>query len=342
MPRKALIWDGDDSLWQGTLTAGDLPQLPPGRYELCQRLHDRGVLQAVASRNLLTEVEATLYALGLDQFFLANQADFERSKPQMIRDVMAELGLVRESDVVYVDDDPMHIAEVRAELPEVAVHWARQGLLEPFVDLGTYFYREIITEEDRNRVASYRNELKRKQAGAYFGEDRIAFFKTCEMWMNVRQSKTEDLPRIIDLVSRANQTAACAERYSEIDLNYFHRRGELWVMEAGDKFGDYGLSGVLRRAPEPLFEKIQVITLLVISCRLQGKGYGSAFLGWAINTFSTYRTGKIVAWWLETPYNSEVRKLYEWYSFTITKEDELCKAQLPTTQVSLPTWISIT
>lgn len=333
MPKKLVVWDGDETLWEGTLLNGDTPLLPPGRLELCERLYNMGVLQAVASKNTPQDVEQTLHVLGLSRFFLANQASLNTPKYQMIRTIMDELGLANYSDILFIDDDPFNTVEAQERLGLDACNNVDETMLL------TTCGKPVYTKEDRDRVEMYRSEMVRKEAGKAYANDRTEFLKSCDMRAVVRLATEADMPRVIGLVERAHRLSAAAVQYDKEALQRMYRLGELWVMEASDKFGSYGLSGVVRVFYTQLTEKTTVITLFTISCRLQGKGYGSALLGHMINMARS----AMHATWLETEYNGGVRNLYEWYKFTITKDqDNLCTAQLPTTQVSLPSWISIT
>lgn len=326
MSKKLLIWDGDNTLWDGTLLEGDLVILPVAHAHLCKYLHDTGCLQAVASTNLISDVEQQLHKFGIDQYFLANQADLHRSKFEMVKQIMSDLNVVDPKSVLFLDDDPVNALGVATLGIDVC------GTVDP-ESIMSLFHKRYITEEDRNRVAMYRSEIARKRATLAHDIDHIAFMTSCEMRAQIRLATEEDLPRILNLVERANQLSAAVAVYSEHDLRFFIGAKQLWVLLAEDKFGPYGLSGVARCTASGY------LSLLTISCRLQGKGYGSAFLGWLLN-----KHGSIAAEWRETKYNGGVRALYEWYKFSIAITGEgICTAIHSTTSpVCLPTWICIT
>lgn len=332
MPKKLVVWDGDETLWNGTILNGDTPTLPPGRLELCDRLYNMGVVQSVASKNTPQDVERTLHILGLTRYFLANQASLETPKYEMIRTIMDELGLASYDDVLFIDDDPFNTAEAQERLGVDTWNNVDETLL-----LNTCG-KAVYTKEDRDRVEMYRSELLRREVGKAYANDRTAFLKSCEMRANIRKATESDMERVVSLVERAHRLSAAYKPYSQSSLELMRKLGELWVMDASDKFGSYGLSGVVRAFRDP-GSTILMITLFTISCRLQGKGYGSALLGHMVNLAQS----EVRAMWVETEYNGGVRALYDWYKFTISKDkDNVCEARLPTTQVSLPSWISIT
>jgi len=104
----------------------------------------------------------------------------------------------------------------------------------------------------------------------------------------------------------------------------------LWVLDAADDYGEAGIRGV------PLCNDA-TIDLLVISCRLQGKGLGSAFLGTIINQH-VGRTIKAI--WEQTEYNAGVKSLYEWYGFAFEETSSIVTATKHVADlVTLPDWI---
>ena len=324
MSVKLLIWDGDETLWNGTIMEGDKIYLPEGRLKFCESLYNMGCLQSVASKNTMANVEEALHKLGLSQMFLASQGDLEKPKSEMVQHIMKELNIVNPEEIIFVDDNGFNVAEVRSKLGVYSMLGVDEEKIE------TLTARKVVTEEDKNRVRSYRAELERDKANEAYDGDKMEFLKSCEMEAKIRPATELDLPRIHSLVERANQFSAAMRPYLKRDGVFALHNGQLFVLEAEDKFGKYGLSGVCRCSKGK-------ISLFVISCRLQGKGYGSAFLGWMINNQNV-----TLAEWMETQYNVGVRNLFEWYGFSIEKMEESCVAVLPSTVVSLPDWISIT
>jgi len=337
--KKLLVWDGDDTLWNGTLAEGDTPTLPPGRWELCEALSNRGVLQALATHNREESVKVALHTLGLEPFFLYNQAAFGPPKSAMVRAIVQDYELSKYSDVVFVDDSTFNRAEVVTALPLVTVIGP-----DEFPEASdVYFFKEYYTDEDRLRVRRYQSEAVRRHAAVAYGEDYATFLRSCELVMEIRRAEAADLPRVVDLIQRANRMAALSRVFSEVELRMATARrigGSVWVAKVRDKFGDYGLSAVMitdvRSSPDPI-----KINALVVSCRLQGRGIGSAFIGWLINRYSVGTA--IVAEWQETEYNAGMRGLYEWYGFNIGEDSSRWIEARFTKRglVDMPDWVQV-
>ena len=305
---------------------GDRVFLPGGRLELCADLCRRGVLQSVASRNRQEDVFEKLHQFDLEPYFLAVKADLLSPKSVMVMRIMDDLGLVRNSDVVFLDDDRFNVEEVITNCPNIG--WA--GSFEDFVPLvNDLFSKPEYTEEDRGRVASYRAEQERKKSAVGYGEEYSNFLKSCDMSLEISAAVDADLPRAADLIERSNQFNTAAQR----DVTpYMLRNGELGKVLIGhvkDRFGDYGISAVL------CAEK-RILLSLVISCRLQGKGIGTALLGGWINNHLGF---SIQARLENTPYNGQMKNLFSWCGFAEVSPGYY--ARISADPVDLPDWVDV-
>lgn len=331
--KKLLVWDGDQSLWNGVIMEGDIPALSSGRLELCQELCDRGVLQSVASHNNPDEVEAALHSLGLASMFLYNYAGIGVPKSAMIRSIVKDYDLSRLSDVVFLDDDAINRLEVQTSMPEVIVEDPK----EVNDVIARHFTKEKYTEEDRLRVRRYQSEKQRKTIAAEYPGDTQAFLRSCGLEMTLSLADGKDMARVYDLAARANRMAAIAEPLTPEVLN--SKQGRITVAYITDKYGDYGLSAFIIAAGD-------TIDGIVVSCRLQGRGIGSALLGSVLNRLISRGSGRISASWVETEYNAGMRSLYQWYGFDISqippdKVVALLNRQTLFRDKILPDWVKV-
>src|SRR5215211_459973 len=114
---KCVVWDLDQTLWQGTLLEGDRVVLTPGVTEVVQELDRRGILQSIASRNDAAAASEKLTEFGLADFFLLPQIGWG-SKADLIKAIASGLGLALDA-IAFVDDEAFERDEVRHFLPEV-------------------------------------------------------------------------------------------------------------------------------------------------------------------------------------------------------------------------------
>lgn len=333
--KKLLVWDCDETLWEGTIMEGDDPMLTNTTIEIIETLHSRGVIQSIASRNLLEEIYEHLSALGIFDYFLVPQADLNTPKSLMIKNIKEELGLSKYEDIVFVDDQRFNLAEVEENCEGIITCLPKD--LPKIVE--KFFSKESYNDDDIKRVQRYRSQLERKRGASSFGGSYIDFLSSCGMRMDVFHPKGEDMPRFMDLFARANKMSALDSSFSEDEIieAYDNEPTNLLACKVWDKFGSYGTCGIM------VLKKDQgntYIRCLVISCRLQGKGVGSAMLGSVMNM--NVGTG-IHGVWSKTKYNGGMKNLYEWYKF-----EDLCLGQNKhhffkrvDEEVSLPPWINI-
>lgn len=329
--KKLLIWDGDNSLWNGTLIEGRGVSITPERVLFCQTLRDRGVLQSVASHNLLPDVLSIIAEHGLEDCFLAPQANLQTPKSVMIKIIMNELGLVKNSDVVFTDDEMFNLAEVQKALP--GINTAGPEIIA--YTLNSLFSKSMYTDEDKNRVRRYRSELERRKASEEYNGEYLDFLRECAMKISMRTPTLDDMPRVVDLVQRANQLSILDGSYDDSSLRM--SRESIKACWSTDKFGDNGMIGMLLISKDSLREHTY-IHAFVISCRMQGKGIGSYMLGTLLNEH-VGETVEVI--FTETEYNKSMVQLLEFYGFKYVDNiyDAKRYSKLVDAPVSLPDWI---
>tara|TARA_Y100000593_G_scaffold95131_1_gene200554 strand:- start:76659 stop:77720 length:1062 start_codon:yes stop_codon:yes gene_type:complete len=346
--KKVLVWDGDETLWDGTIVDGDNPYISEEKIEHIKELHSRGVVQSIASKNILADVLDVLNKYNISDYFIAPQADFERSKSQMISSIKELLGLTKYSDFVFLDDQEFNLFEVEENCEGIIV--SDVGRITSLIT--SHFTKENYTKEDRNRVQLYKSEIERRKVSESHSGDYIDFLSSCNMEMEVFHPKDEDIERFCDLIVRANRLSALSMQFKKEDILAIHNKDlshsfdenykisneQLVACRVKDKYGDYGICG-LAIVKKMLWGEIVIIGF-VISCRMQGKGIGSSLLGSIINNSKI----GVRAIWNETKYNAGMRKLYEWYKFKISEQSNFTTASFDKESryaVSLPPWIDI-
>ena len=326
--RKVLVWDGDQCLWNKTIAEDGLDNitLPNGRFEFCKELCRRGVVQSVASFNNIQDVLLALEKFNLTQFLIYPQASFEQPKSAMIQTIKDSLDLSRMSDIVFVDDQIHDLKAVEFDLPRVIT-----CLPEDLnYTVKTCFTKEDYTEADANRVRRYKEEQNRKEVSKTYSSDYSGFLASCGLQLELSNGTEADYPRIVDLVTRANRMSVLSKSLSEKDIRENLRH--FIVGKVKDKFGDYGLSAVA------LF-KDNKIEAFVISCRLQGKGIGSAFLAFILNISIG---SEITTSYKETKYNQGMKKLFEFFQFEEQrKENEVVFTKKVENAIHVSKWVTV-
>ena len=293
---KCVIWDLDNTLWDGILIEDGSSnlRLKPGIREVIEELDRRGILQSVASKNNFSDAMDVLKSCNLAEYFLFPQISWN-PKSESIASIIRQINFGADS-ILFVDDSPFELEQVRAVLPEVRVLKAEEYnnlLSRPEFDVP-------VGEESANRRRLYQVESARRVIKDSFGEDYKAFLKHCNIRMTLSAMTNESLERVHELTQRTNQMNCSGNRYDRSRLAEILRSPHLdtYVIQCEDKFGSYGVVGfaiVDKREPR--------MTDLMFSCRIQGKMVEHAFLAHMINIYTSQAQPTFSAIYRKTPRN---------------------------------------
>jgi FkbH-like protein len=217
-PKKAIITDLDDTLWGGILGEGGLQGITwdlehkthmHGAYQrLLHSLSEAGVLIGVASKN---EPEIVREAMSREDLILPGSAVFpvEASwgpKSEAVERILRTWNIAADA-VVFIDDSPMELAEVRARHPEIETilfpKTDYQGLNDLFYRLRDLFGKSSISQEDSLRRDSIRRAHDAAAAGSIQSTD--AFLEQAEAEFLFDFSKDPADDRAFDLINKTNQ-----------------------------------------------------------------------------------------------------------------------------------------
>jgi FkbH-like protein len=269
---KCVVWDLDNTLWDGTLLEGDELPLRDGVREIIHALDARGILHSIASRNHAESALARLRQLGLDEYFLYPQINWG-SKAASIRMIAESLNIGLDS-ICFIDDQPFELAEVKAGLSQVLCvdHFQLPHLLQ-MPELNP----ETITAEAGMRRKLYLGEMRRKQVEETFTGPQEEFLATLGMVFTISPAHAEDLARAEELTNRTNQLNTTGRTFSQEELEKLRcsDRHLLLMSELTDKFGSYGKIGLALVECEP---EVWTIKLLLMSCRVMNRGVGTIML----------------------------------------------------------------
>ncbi len=289
--RKALVLDLDNTLWGGIIGDDGVDGIAVGQgsargeahlavQALALALRSRGVVLAVCSKN----EEATAKAPFTDHpdmllrdehiaVFVANWGD----KATNLRAIAAALNIGLDA-LVFLDDNPVERAQVRRELPMVAVpelpedpaHYARM------LAMAGYFEAVSFAAEDRVRADAYKANAER---AAFAGtSDMAGYLASLDMVVEVRPFDSMGRARIAQLINKSNQFNLTTRRYTEAEVAALEtdRQAVGLQFRLADRFGDNGMIAVviLRQSSEATLE----IDSWLMSCRVLGRRMEEATL----------------------------------------------------------------
>jgi FkbH-like protein len=273
---KCIVWDLDNTLWDGTLLEGDEVRLRDGLRETLLELDGRGILHSIASRNHAETALARLRELELEEYFLYPQINWG-SKAASIGVIATNLNIGLDA-ICFIDDDPFELAEVHAVLPEVLC--LDHGQL-PFLLQKPELKPETVTTESRMRRLLYLGDMRRKQTEETFTGAPEQFLATLGMVFTISRARAEDLTRAEELTNRTNQLNTTGRTYSREELEELRSssRHLLLMAELSDKFGSYGKIGL---ALVDCDSEVWTIKLLLMSCRVMNRGVGMILLNYIL------------------------------------------------------------
>ena len=278
-PVKCVVWDLDNTLWDGILTEDGSAalQLKSRMRNILEALDSHGILQSIASKNDQEYALQMLTQLGIDHLFLSPQISWF-PKGDGVRSIARDLNLALES-ILFVDDSDFELEQVRASCPGVRC----LNALEYESILALKELRAPVTPESSRRRSLYRVEQHRKEAAATFKQDYKAFLKHCEIVLTIGSLTPDNLDRVHELTQRTNQMNFSGTRYDRGLLKGILATPYLdtYVLSCEDRFGAYGIVGfgvVDCREPR--------LTDLMFSCRIQSKRIEHAFLRQIIEQYT--------------------------------------------------------
>jgi FkbH-like protein len=269
---KCLVWDLDNTLWDGTLAEGDTVSVPPAVAHIVRSLDERGILQSIASKNDAAPALQALQRVGLGEFFLCPQISWN-PKSLALQRIATTLNIGRDA-LGFIDDQPFERDEVSFSLPEVlCIDRARLDRVLEMPELMPRF----ITEESRERRRMYLQDVERKRDEDAFSGAREEFLASLGMVFTITRAQARDLQRLEELVGRTHQLNTTGYIYTLEELDAFRcsAQHDLWVAALEDRYGSYGKIGL---ALVERTAQLWTLKTMLMSCRVMSRGVGTVLL----------------------------------------------------------------
>ncbi|WP_432015498.1 HAD-IIIC family phosphatase [Streptomyces cucumeris] len=316
---KCLIWDLDNTLWQGTVLEDDDVVLTDEVREVITTLDERGILLAVASKNDHDLAWERLERLGVAEYFVLPRIGWG-PKSQSVREIATELNFALNT-IAFIDDQPAERAEVEFHLPEVRRYSAEQ--VATLLTLPE-FSPPVSTVDSRRRRQMYQAGFARDQARETHSGPDEDFLRSLDLRMTIAPAGEEELTRVEELTLRTSQMNATGVHYSDAALHALltDPAHEVLVVTMGDRFGPHGAVGIILLEKKPSAWHLK---LLATSCRVVSFGAGATILNWL--TDQAARAGThLVADFRRTDRNRMMEVAYRFAGFAET--DCACVCEL--------------
>lgn len=257
---KIIIWDLDDTFWEGTLSEGGVKAIP-GNIELVKCASRHGVINSICSKNSKEETIQRLREMGINDYFVFSSIDWT-PKGERIRRMLRTMGL-RPQNALFLDDNLQNLNEALHYSPDLMT-----GGPETTRELRNYFNSRPETDSALKRLSQYKVLEEKEEAKMEFTSNDD-FLYACNLHVEMHEDCSQQLDRIAELIQRSNQLNYTKLRSSKEEIKSLINQENIksgWV-SVYDKFGDYGMVG---------FYAIDTIknecVHFLFSCRTIGQG----------------------------------------------------------------------
>jgi FkbH-like protein len=339
---KVLALDADNTLWGGIVAEDGAEAVEVGSdgagraFQLFQeaalKLRERGVLLVLVSRNEPEDVWAVFDnhpGMRLKRSHITASRINWKPKSQNLKELAAELNLGLDS-FVFVDDDIANRQEVAANAPEVTVVPLPADPAEycrALSQLWVFDSATQLTAEDRERASMMQQEQERqhtRQAHADLGD----YLRDLGLQVEMREATAFDLSRVAQLEQKTNQFNLTLARRTLDELKTLGRSHSIYVVQAADRFGDYGLIGACVLAAEAADSTVFRLDSLIMSCRALGRGIEEAVLDGLLREVKSRGATRLVAEYVPGPRNEPVREFLRRAGFSEEAENRFVIAAL--------------
>ena len=233
---KLIIWDLDETLWQGVLSDGTVV-VSDERMALIRNITDCGVVNSVCSKNDMEQTQKFLQQLGIWELIVFCSINWS-PKGERVRQIVDEMGL-RYVNVLFIDDNPLNLEEAKN---------ACEGIMTATPDiiseLTQYFEAAPKKDAEHTRLEQYK-VLEKKRDFKALSASNEEFLRDCNIRVDIKYDCKEKADRISELVLRSNQLNFTKIRSSaeELFALFEDKRVKCGYVDVCDNFGDYGTVG---------------------------------------------------------------------------------------------------
>lgn len=329
--RKCLVLDLDNTCWGGVIGDDGMAGIKIGQnsprgeaflqvQRMALDLHQRGVILAVCSKN----EDATARGPFIDHpdmllrlehiaVFQANWID----KSSNLEAIAKALNIGTDA-LVMLDDNPAERAQIRANLPSVAVpelpndpSWFAWVLRS-----AGYFESVSFSSEDSLRAQTYAADARRAEVRERSGnlED---YLQSLGMEIAFDPFDASGRGRITQLINKTNQFNLTTRRYTDKEVQAFEESGAVTIQtRLQDQFSDFGMISVVIAEPLPGEAGSWVVDTWLMSCRVLGRSIEQAVLSELVGTVRSRGGSRLVGRYLPTAKNGLVAEHYRKLGFT--------------------------
>jgi FkbH-like protein len=242
-PVRLVIWDLDETYWQGTLTEGGITY-NQFNHDVVVTLARRGIMSSICSKNELSAVKAVLEEHGIWDFFIFPSVNWE-PKGERIGQLIEAVQL-RPASVLFIDDNPQNLSEAKFFSPQIQV--GDENLIPLILGDARFAGKN---DENLSRLEQYKLLERRKKDEVAAGSDNQRFLRSCDIRVFIENDIEAHIDRAVELINRTNQLNFTKLRLPEemeqarTALREMLARFNVQagLIRVADNYGDYGYCG---------------------------------------------------------------------------------------------------
>lgn len=309
---KCVIWDLDNTIWNGILVEDDNVRLNDDAVNVIKILDKRGILQSISSKNDYDVAMKKLEEFGINEYFIYPQINWN-PKSEAVDNIAKTINIGIDT-LAFVDDQVFELEEVSFYHNQVlCINAANIKEIPQMPQMNP----KHITNDSQNRRILYMNDMKRNQIEEEYKGSKEDFLKTLDLHFDISEATEEDLKRVEELTVRTHQLNSTGTVYSYDELLAMIHSDDYMVLIAqlDDIYGEYGKIGI---AVVEKGKSIWTIKLLLMSCRVMSKGVGTVLMNFIMKR-AKEKGVKLAADFVQTDRN---RIMYITYKFNGFNEVE--------------------
>lgn len=263
---RLVIWDLDETFWHGTLAEGGITYRRD-LHDVVIELARRGIVSSICSKNDLARVREIFEREGLWDYFVFPSIDWTPKGTRLAALIRAIQ--LRPETVLFIDDNPMNLAEARHETPglQIAGHEFADTLLDD---------PRLRGRDDPMlaRLEQYRLLQRRHSDSVASNGDNTAFLRGSRIRVSIEHDIEPHLDRAIELINRTNQLNFTKSRLPEVieearsTLRALLSRHNVQagLIRVRDRYGDHGYCGLY------VLDNARLLRHFCFSCRILNMG----------------------------------------------------------------------
>lgn len=278
-PRKLIAVDLDFTLHEGVL--GELRnevQVNEDFRVLQAELiaaKKRGYMLAILSKNERQDVLDLLSShpdyLLREEDFVAIEASWDSKQTALQR--ILEKTRINQDAVIFLDDNPVELLQMKSAFQQVAVVSAAEGPLQAIQTLRYVpgYRRQLVDDLGETRIRDIQSNEERE---ALIIDGLNSYYRSASPVLGLTVKNEGHLERLVDLGKRSNQFNLTLRRSGVAE---FKAQDSIWLsLSLKDKFSDSGIIGglLLKKTNDDRCE----VGELFLSCRVLGRGLETSLI----------------------------------------------------------------